>query len=150
MFALQDLADTSADHRECQTPQEGSPSLQRGLISLTDSAFKFQWIVTNLVAVREAMQSMSFEKNMEGTLRAVYGHRPNWHGSCLIDRYGDIRKSHNEGDPKEFGVSCEMILSILDAEVSSFQRLLDLTLDRDAARECMRDATTLPSQEEIA
>ncbi len=141
----------SAPYLENKGTERRVSYFKRGLSASPDSRFQCECIVRALVAVRDALRAKSLDKNMEPSLRNVYGADPSWLGSCLLGTYKFLRDSQKEMAPAEFDRQRESLVNLIEGEIVSFQKLLDLIVERDAAvTGYMRDAALLPSQEGVA
>ena len=115
----------------CSPSSAGEARLaqERGLISLPDSTQKFGFILQCLHTARRMAENEGFCNAGLKRLEAVYGPEPSLRAARLLASYREYQKrtpeSSSPARPDE-GASQSDFMVLLDAEISSFQTLLEL------------------------
>ncbi len=153
-FDLDHSRQLAGESRSASSAGEARQAKEIGLASLPDSAAKFSFILQCLRAARRAVEIEGFSEAGLKRLDAVYGPDPGLAGAALLASYHESQKAASAtGSPspaEEFAARRTEFLALLDAEISSFEKLQDLhRASGEELTAALRETTTLLPSEDL-
>jgi hypothetical protein len=152
-FDLDQGRQLAGENRSASSAGEARQAKEVGLASLPDSAAKFSFILQCLRAARRTVEIEGFGEAGLKRLEAVYGPDPGLAGAALLASYHESQKpAPATGSPppaEESGTRRTEFLALLDAEISSFEKLQDLhrASGEELTAALRETATLLPSED---
>jgi hypothetical protein len=154
-FDIDHQRQVEGENHSAESRGEARQAKDLGLACLPDSTAKFIYILQCLRAARQLLEGEGFSEAGLKRLEAVYGPDPGLAGAALLTSYQEAQKANSatgsSSSAEEFQTRRTEFLALLDAEISSFEKLQDLhRASHDELVTAFREAMAILPGEDLA